>query len=123
MHRRMVAVVVCLAFVTSACGARFKGHEESGAPAGAGAPVATGPAATSPPTTVGSGETGPGPTTGITATEIKIGYLLPITGAAPIPVQFDKGVNAYWSYLNARGGIAGHKVKVVIEDTQSQAEV
>jgi branched-chain amino acid transport system substrate-binding protein len=121
MHRRMVAVVVCLAFVTSACGARFKGHEESGAPAGA--PAAAGPAATSSPTTVGSGETGPGPTPGITDTEIKIGYLLPITGAAPIPVQFDKGVNAYWSYLNARNGIAGRKVKVVIEDTQSQAEV
>ncbi len=120
MHRRMVAVVVCLAFLTSACGARFKGHEESGAPAGA--PVA-GPAVTAPPTTVGSGETGPGPTPGITDKEIKIGYLLPITGAAPIPVQFDKGVNAYWSYLNARNGIAGRKVKVVIEDTQSQAEV
>src|SRR5436190_1707098 len=121
MHRRMVAVVVCLAFVTSACGARFKGHEESGAPAGA--PAAAGPAATTSPTTVGSGETVPGPTPGITDTEIKIGYLLPITGAAPIPVQFDKGVNAYWSYLNARNGIAGRKVKVIIEDTQSQAEV
>jgi ABC-type branched-subunit amino acid transport system substrate-binding protein len=121
MHRRMVAVVVCLAFVTSACGARFKDHEESGAPAGT--PAAAGPAASSAPTTVASGETGPGPTPGITAKEIKIGYLLPITGAAPIPIQFDKGVNAYWTYLNARGGIGGRQVKVVIEDTQSQAEV
>src|SRR5947209_8206652 len=121
MRRRMVAVFLCLAFVTSACGARFEDHQESGAPAGT--PAANGPAVTAPPATTGSGETGPGPAPGITATEIKIGYLLPITGAAPIPVQFDKGVNAYWSYLNARNGIAGRKVKVVIEDTQSQAEV
>ncbi len=35
MHRRMVAVVVCLAFVMSGCGARFKGHEETGTPAAA----------------------------------------------------------------------------------------
>ncbi len=121
MHRRMVAVFVLMAFVMSACGARFKDHEETGAPAGT--PAAGGPVVTTPPTTVGSGITGPGATPGITATEIKIGYLLPITGAAPIPVQFDKGVNAYWSYLNARGGIDGRNVKVVIEDTQSQAEV
>ena len=74
-------------------------------------------------TTVGSGETGPGPTPGVTDTQITLGYLLPITGAAPIPVQFDRGVNAYWSYINAKGGIGGRKVKVIIEDTQSQAEV
>src|SRR6266576_150440 len=123
MHRRMVAVVVCLAFVTSACGARFKDHEETGAPA-AGTPTpAGGPVITAPPTTIGSGITGPGPTPGVTDTQITIGYLLPITGAAPIPVQFDKGVYAYWTYLNGRGGIGGRKVKVVVEDTQSQAAV
>ena len=48
---------------------------------------------------------------------------MPITGAAPIPSQFDKGINAYWNDVNAKGGIDGRKVKVVIEDTQSQAEV
>jgi len=110
-----------LALLAGACGARFKDHEDSGAPTGTPAPNA--PAATATSTTVGSGETGPGPAPGVTATQITIGYLLPITGAAPIPVQFDRGVNVYWDYVNAHGGIGGRKVKVVIEDTQSQAEV
>ena len=121
MRCRIIAIVATLALLTSACGARFKDHEESGAPVGATTP--SGPAPTVTSTTVGSGETGPGPAPGVTATQITIGYLLPITGAAPIPVQFDRGVNAYWSYINARGGIGGRKVKVIIEDTQSQAEV
>ncbi|MDP9337006.1 MAG: ABC transporter substrate-binding protein, partial [Actinomycetota bacterium] len=117
----MIAVVIALALVCGACGARFKDHEESGA--SVGTPTPSGPAATVTRTTIGSGETGPGPAPGVTDTQITIGYLLPITGAAPIPVQFDRGVNAYWSYINARNGIGGRKVKVVIEDTQSQAEV
>ena len=121
MHRRMVAVVIALALVCGACGARFKDHEESGVSIGTPAP--SGPSPTASPTTIGSGETGPGPAPGVTDTQITIGYLLPITGAAPIPVQFDRGVNAYWSYINARNGIGGRKVKVIIEDTQSQAEV
>jgi branched-chain amino acid transport system substrate-binding protein len=121
MRRRMIAVIVVVVFGCGACGARFKDHEESGA--ATGAPVPTGPAATVTRSTVGSGETGPGPAPGVTDTQITIGYLLPITGAAPIPSQFDRGVNAYWSYINARDGIDGRKVKVIIEDTQSQAEV
>ena len=121
MRHRTIAVVVTLALASSACGARFKGHEDSGAAVGTSPRSGPAPSVTS--TTVGSGETGPGPTPGVTDTQITIGYLLPITGAAPIPVQFDRGVNAYWSYINAKGGIGGRKVKVIIEDTQSQAEV
>jgi ABC-type branched-subunit amino acid transport system substrate-binding protein len=117
----MVAVVVVMAFIVGACGARFDDHEEVGV--SAGTPTPSGPAPTATPTTVGSGITGPGPAPGVTDNEIKIGYLLPITGAAPIPVQFDRGVNAYWDYLNAQGGVGGRKVRVVIEDTQSQAQV
>ena len=121
MRHRMIAFVVTLALACSACGARFKGHEDSGAAAGTSAGSGPAPSVTS--TTVGSGETGPGPAPGVTDTQITIGYLLPITGAAPIPVQFDRGVNAYWSYINAHNGIGGRKVKVIVEDTQSQAEV
>jgi len=121
MHHRMIAVVVTLALVCGGCGARFDDHEESGAPAGT--PTPSRPAPTVTATTVSSGETGPGPAPGVSATQITIGYLLPITGAAPIPVQFDRGVNAYWNYINAHNGIDGRKVKVIIEDTQSQAEV
>ena len=62
------------------------------------------------------------------STEIKIGYLLPLTGAAPTlpPRLFRQGFdasNAYWDYVNAQGGIDGRQVTVVIEDTESQAEV
>jgi branched-chain amino acid transport system substrate-binding protein len=64
-----------------------------------------------------------GPTTGVTATSIKIGYLLPLTGAAPVPSNFDKGANVYWKYINDKGGINGRKVDVVIKDTQSSAQV
>jgi len=64
-----------------------------------------------------------GPTTGVTATSIKIGYLLPLTGAAPVPSNFDKGANVYWNYVNGKGGINGRKVEVVIKDTQSSAQV
>ena len=63
----------------------------------------------------------PGKRPGITATEIKIGYLLPLTGAAPVPSNFDKGANAYWKYINDRGGIFGRKVTILIEDTESNA--
>ena len=69
------------------------------------------------PTTAGAID--PGPTTGITDTEIRIGYLVPITGAAPVPSQFNKGVEAYYKYVNDRGGINGRKIKVIVEDTTS----
>lgn len=65
----------------------------------------------------------PGATTGVTATTIKIGYLLPLTGAAPVPSNFDRGANVYWNYVNGKGGINGRKVQVVIRDTQSSASV
>ncbi len=128
MRPRVVTVVVVLALIGTACGARFKDHEETGARAGTSSGASSSPAAPTPTTTGGGGadrtaESGPGPAPGVTDTEITIGYLLPITGAAPIPSRFDKGVNVYWNDVNAKGGIGGRKVKVIIEDTQSQAEV
>jgi len=119
--RRVITSVVLAALLCSACGARFKDHEDNGAVGGGGTP--TPGTVAGPATTIGSGVTGPGPAPGVTANEIRIGYLLPITGAAPIPVHFDKGVNAYWDDVNAKGGIDGRKVKVIVEDTESQAEV
>ncbi len=70
-----------------------------------------------------SGTIEPGPSPGVTATEIKIGYLLPLTGAAPVPSNFDKGANVYWNHVNGKGGINGRKVKVIIRDTQSSASI
>jgi branched-chain amino acid transport system substrate-binding protein len=114
---RRVVLVATIMLSASACGARFDEEESTGG-LEAGAPADS----VSTTTSVSLPE-GPGRTTGVTDDEIKIGYLLPITGAAPIPSRFDKGVNAYWDFVNAQGGIDGRRVTVVIEDTQSQAEV
>ncbi len=73
--------------------------------------------------TTAAGAVSAGPTTGVTNTSIKIGYLLPLTGAAPVPSNFDKGANVYWNYVNGKGGINGRKVQVIIRDTQSSASV
>ena len=116
-RRSMFAVLCALALVAAACGARFEDDGSGGLASGpAGDSGETAPASTTTPT-------GPGPAPGVTETTIKIGYLLPLTGAAPIPSRFDKGVNAYWNYVNEQGGIDGRAVEVVVEDTQSQAEV
>jgi branched-chain amino acid transport system substrate-binding protein len=88
----------------------------SATPAG-GTPAAGGGAPAAP------GAVDAGATTGVTATNIKIGYLLPLTGAAPVPSNFDKGANVYWNFVNKQGGINGRKVDIVIEDTQSSASV
>lgn len=112
-----VALLAAVVLIAASCGARFDEDDDSG---GLGDGTPGEPAAG---TTVPAVPEGPGRTTGVTDTEIKIGYLLPLTGAAPIPSRFDKGVNAYWDYVNAQGGIDGRKVTVVIEDTESQAEV
>jgi branched-chain amino acid transport system substrate-binding protein len=112
------ALLVALALVAGGCGERF---EDDGS-GGLGVPQSGGPDATATSTPVSLPE-GPGRTTGVSDDQIKIGYLLPLTGAAPVPSRFDKGVNAYWDYVNAQGGIGGREVTVIVEDTESQAEV
>ncbi len=125
MRLRLTTSVIVLALVSSACGARFTGHEQTAAPTGppARATRSETTATTNAAPAESGGAVAPGPAPGVTDTEITIGYLLPITGAAPIPSRFDKGVNVYWNDVNAKGGIGGRKVKVIVEDTQSQAEV
>jgi ABC-type branched-subunit amino acid transport system substrate-binding protein len=60
-----------------------------------------------------------GSTDGISKTNINIAYLIPKTGAAPVPPQVDDGIRAYWTFLNGKGGIFGRKVSVQIYDTTS----
>ena len=120
---RMLGIGVVVALLLSGCGARFdKSEVSAGGDQGvSGAPAATTTTARSTPDE--SGPVTPGPAPGVTADSIKIGYLLPLTGAAPIPSNFDKGVKVYWNSVNRQGGIFGRKIDVVVEDTQSSASV
>lgn len=150
-RRRVVALalLVVVAVAAGACGARFdEDAAETAGPAGLGAGEVsttvegTTTADSAPPTpgepstgstlaggsagvtvTTTAGAVDPGPTTGITKDTIKIGYLVPITGAAPVPSSFDKGVRAYYRYVNENGGVGGRKIDVIIEDTTSSASV
>ncbi len=93
----------------------------AGSPAGGGATRSKSSAAAGAAATPGAVD--PGPTTGVTASTIKLGYLLPLSGAAPVPSNFEQGANVYWKYINDKGGINGRKVEVVIKDTKSSAQV
>jgi branched-chain amino acid transport system substrate-binding protein len=113
--RSKAVFLLAIALLSSACGERFDDDGSGG--------LGVAPTGTTATTTLPPMPEGPGRTTGVTDDEIKLGYLLPLSGAAPVPSRFDKGVNAYWDKINADGGINGRKVTVLIEDTESQAEV
>jgi branched-chain amino acid transport system substrate-binding protein len=145
---RLVTALVILAVLAAACGARFEDEGNAGDgglgsdQVSAGGGEVTGPGDTTVEggetattttvagasgggvtTSVAAGSIDPGSTQGVTATEIKIGYLLPISGAAPVPQSFSKGVNAYYDDVNKKGGVDGRRIRVVVEDTESQASV
>jgi len=68
--------------------------------------------ATDEPTTT------PGDTTGVTDTTIKVGTLMPITGAmAPWGIPISKGMAAYFDWINEQGGIYGRKIQIEIADS------
>ena len=98
-----------------------------GSTAGPGGVGATaGPGGSLPPGGGGGGGPGtvdPGRRTGISATTIKVAYLIPKTGAAPVPPQVDQGIQTYWRYVNDRGGVIGRNVQVTIYDTESDEGV
>lgn len=61
------------------------------------------------PTTAAAGDS-----TGVTDTEIVIGFHAPLTGAAPLPQQsFKKGQTQYWEQ---RGKVYGRNVRIIIYD-------
>ncbi|HVF21103.1 MAG TPA: ABC transporter substrate-binding protein [Mycobacteriales bacterium] len=117
---------------TSSGGAVIPGMPTSGPSRGAtasprpGTTTAPRPGSTTGPTsssTAPSSSVDPGRKTGITATTIKIAYLIPKTGAAPVPPQVEQGIRAYWEYLKTKGGIAGRNVEVSVYDTTSNEQV
>jgi len=55
--------------------------------------------------------------TGVTSSTIKLGVTLPLTGAAaPGYNKIPAAMNAYFSYVNANGGVNGRKITLVVKD-------
>ena len=59
---------------------------------------------------------------GVTSTEIDLGSIYPVSGAASAYYSVAKGADAYFEYINASGGINGRKIKfTVLDDVYSPA--
>jgi ABC-type branched-subunit amino acid transport system substrate-binding protein len=55
--------------------------------------------------------------TGVTSSTIKLGVTIPLTGAAaPGYNKIPAAMNAYFSYVNANGGVNGRQIKLVVKD-------
>jgi ABC-type branched-subunit amino acid transport system substrate-binding protein len=66
-------------------------------------------------TTCDPAETSPG----VTATEIKLGATMPLTGSAGTGgTSVRNGAAAYYDMINAAGGIAGHKISYTVLDDE-----
>jgi branched-chain amino acid transport system substrate-binding protein len=67
-----------------------------------------------------SGSSGPSSTSSAAAgggAPIKVGNISDVTGPVPLPYGI-QGANAFWSHINASGGINGHKVQMTSIDDQ-----
>jgi branched-chain amino acid transport system substrate-binding protein len=65
----------------------------------------------------GGGGGGSGSTQGVTKTSVKVGGHFPLTGpAAPGYSNIPPAIKAYFSYVNANGGINGRKLSLVARD-------
>jgi ABC-type branched-subunit amino acid transport system substrate-binding protein len=83
---RLIAVLAALALAAAGCGGSSGSSGPSGSSGGASAP-------------------------GVTATTVTIGSHQPLTGpAAPGYSEISAGAKAYFSYVNANGGVNGRKI-------------
>jgi len=55
-------------------------------------------------------------TPGVTASEIKIGSSVPLSGEAAIAGNVARGIDAYFKYVNSKGGVFGRKLKFIYLD-------
>jgi branched-chain amino acid transport system substrate-binding protein len=55
-------------------------------------------------------------TPGVTSTDIKIGSSVPLSGEASLAGNVARGIDAYFDYVNAKGGIYGRKLKFTYLD-------
>jgi branched-chain amino acid transport system substrate-binding protein len=58
----------------------------------------------------------PTATPGVTSTQITIGSSVPLSGEAAIAGAVARGIDAYFKYVNAKGGVFGRKIKFVYLD-------
>jgi len=59
----------------------------------------------------------PGDTNGVTATEVKIGSFQALSGpVAAIGVPVKKGLDAYFNWVNSKGGVFGRKINLIVAD-------
>jgi branched-chain amino acid transport system substrate-binding protein len=105
------ALVLALAMVAVACG--------SGTTTSTGAVTTTaqGSSTTAAPSTQTTGTT-------VAAEPIRIGTSLPLTGARSVPGEFEKqGYEVWADLLNAKGGLLGRPVELVIKDDASDQNI
>jgi branched-chain amino acid transport system substrate-binding protein len=55
-------------------------------------------------------------TPGVTSTEIEIGSSVPLSGEAAIAGNVARGIDAYFKYVNSKGGVFGRKLKFIYLD-------
>ena len=62
--------------------------------------------------------------TGVSASEIKLGITLPLTGAASVGYnKLGPALNAYFKYVNDNGGVYGRKVTLVQKIDEYSAQL
>jgi branched-chain amino acid transport system substrate-binding protein len=61
---------------------------------------------------------GPAATPGVTPTTITLGGTIPITGPAAAYGSVGRGADAYFKYVNSRGGVFGRKIVYKYEDDE-----
>ena len=127
-HRRLVAVVV-VALCAAGCGSfttpsQQRAAEQNQVPTGTST-VAPAGAATSPtPNTTPSAGNGGATDVGVTGDSITVGVVSSISG--PVPGLFKgaaSGVQAYFAYINSKGGIDGRQLKADVADDQLQCSL
>ena len=55
-------------------------------------------------------------TPGVSATEIKLGSSVPLSGEASVAGNVARGADAYFKYINAKGGVNGRKISFTYLD-------
>lgn len=97
---------------TSSGGGTTSTGSSSAPAAGSGSKASAPPKAQAAPASAGS-------QFGIEGKTVKVCYLFPKTGAAPLPPNVQDAIEAYWDFVNKAGGLNGYKVDPEICDTQS----